>query len=320
MKLIYLLGLLPLVGFGQNLKPDETAAIEFDVMPKQTTYIGKNKIAFKPLGSNDFAYRSTLENNLNQRIYTIVENSEQSDLYFTFHYSTVVTTAQSTTSKTETKTKKDGSTYTVTTFSSTQSNRLTVEVAMYTMEGERIKMESRTQNQNYTGSGNTRNDAINNLNSNKANSEASGLNDMFRGAFSAIEAEYLIDGQTLTPSTFFIKSRKEDYSDMNRAHELLAAWFKAKTYNADDAGYVEAMQLIDKALQEHDPNSKKSRIDNEVAAVCYYYKAYAYFALKQYKEANEAILKSEELDKRIHYTQERLKDMMNLMKERKMFA
>lgn len=134
-----------------------------------------------------------------------------------------------------------------------------------------------------------------------------------------MEAEYLIDGKSLTPYTFFIKSRKENYDDLNRVNELMSVWFNAKTYNPEDPGYLEAMQLINAALQEHDPNNKKARIDNEVAAVCYYYKAYAYFVMKQFHEAEEAILKSEELDKRIHFSQEQLKDMIALMKERKMF-
>ena len=38
-----------------------------------------------------------------------------------------------------------------------------------------------------------------------------------------------------------------------------------------------------------------------------------------YKKAQELILKSEELDRRIHFTQEGLKDALKLMQERKMF-
>lgn len=253
-------------------------------------------------------------------MYTIVENFEQSDIYFTYHYSTVTKIPQETTSKTETRTKKDGSTYNVTTYTTTQTNHIIVEVGFYTPDGTRIKLERREQDQKYDGTGNSKSDAVNAMATNRQNNESKAINDMFKSGYLTIQAEYLIAGEKLMPFTFFIKSRKEDYSDLNRAHELLAVWFKAKVYNTDDAGYVEAMQIIEQALQQHDPNSKKARIDNEVAAVCYYYKAYSLFAQKMYKESYDAIMKSEELDKRIHYTQERLKDMITLMKDRKMFS
>lgn len=320
MKTAYLLAFLPIVSFGQNLKPDETAIVEFDVMPKQSTYIGKTKVAFKPQSGNDFSYRSVLEGGLNTRVYTIVENFEQSDIYFTYHYTAVTKIPQETTSKTETRTKKDGSTYNVTTYTTTQTNHLVAEVGFYTPDGTRIKLERREQDQKYEGTGNSKSDAVNAMATNRQNNESRSINDMFKSEYSVIQAEYLIANEKLMPFTFFIKSRKENYSDMNRVHELMAVWFKAKVYNADDAGFVEAMQIIDQVLQEHDPYSKKARIDNEVASVCHYYIAYAYFVRKMYKEAYDTIMKSEELDKRIHFSQERLKDMMNLMKDRKMFA
>lgn len=110
-------------------------------MPKQSTYIGKTKVAFKTQSGNDFSYRSVLEGGLNTRVYTIVENFEQSEIYFTNHYSVVNKLPQETTSKTETKTKKDGTTYNVTTYTTSQTNHIVVEVGFYTPDGTRIKLE-----------------------------------------------------------------------------------------------------------------------------------------------------------------------------------
>ena len=71
-------------------------------------------------------------------------------------------------------------------------------------------------------------------------------------------------------------------------------------------------------LLEYEPTNK-ARVDNEIAAVVYYEKACMEFLVKNYRKAEELILKSEELDKRIHYSQEAMKNTLALMKERKVF-
>ncbi len=319
MKLIKVLAFLPLAAFGQNLQYDQTANIEFDVMPKQNTYIGLTKVCLKPVSGNDYMYKSNMESFVNRRVYTIVENPDQADFYFTYHVTSVTTNPQRTSSKSETKTRKDGSTYTETTYTTELNERVTVDVIMYTKEGTQVQSGRNTKDLAHSASSSSRDNSITEMNNKRNNTQQTEVGGLLNTTFSAIEAEYMIDGRTIMPFSIGVKSRKMDYSDVNKVAELLSTWMKTKTYDANDAGIQEAMKLIDQALTEHEPENKKARIDNEVAAVLYYDKAFIFFALKQYKEANEMIVKSESLDKRTHYTQETLKDLLVTMKERKMY-
>lgn len=319
MKILQLLAFLPIFTFGQNLQSDGTEPIEFDIMPKQNTYIGLTRVCMKPISSGDFVFKKSMETLLNSRVYTVVESPEQADFYFTFHVVNVVTAQPTTTSTTETRTRKDGSKYTETTYKTEMLERITVDVMMYSRDGIQILASQQSKEVKYSGSSTSSDRALREMNSDRTTKMKTETDALLDRSFSTIEAEYLIDGRTFRPSAISIKSRKMDYSDINRIAELLGAWMTARIYDVNDPGIQEALKKIEEALMEHEPDNKKARIDNEVAAVLYYDKACIFFALKQYKEAYEMIMKSEELDKRIHITQEYLKDYLTTMKERRMF-
>lgn len=319
MKITSILASLPFVGFGQNLQFDTTTALEFDVMPVEATYVGLTKVCMKPFSGNDFTYKSTAENFINRRVYTIVEDPAQSDFYFTFHVTMTTTNPQRTTSQSQTKTRKDGSTYTETTYTTEFNEKITTDVNMYTKEGVQVRTSRKMSDYAYSGTGNTREASVNDMINKKSKAQMGSVNGLLESSFNVLESQYMIEDKTLMPMSISVKSRKMDYSDINRVAELVKTWMQAKTYDPNDSGIVEALKLIELAINEHEPENKKARIDNEVAAVCFYYKAYIFFAMKRFTEANEMILKSESLDKRIHFSQEELKKTLATMKERNMY-
>lgn len=157
MKYLYLLlGLIPVFSWAQNLNPKATTAIDIDIMPKQSTYIGSTKVAFKPVGSADYIFASTFDNELNKRVYTVVENPTQSDLYFTYYHIVTVTQALNTTSKTTERTNKDGSKTNVTTYTSDMTVEILVEVNMFTQDGIKVKSEKEQKRVVYQASSSSR--------------------------------------------------------------------------------------------------------------------------------------------------------------------
>lgn len=317
--LFYLLSLLSVETFAQNLQPTATAAYSYDLNPIDMTYVNLKKIFLKPISEKDFVYRSVLESKLNTTYYSIVEDQAQSELHISFKTVEVVTSPINTTSKSETKTKKDGSTYVVTTFSSEMKVKYFAEISLYLGDGTKLMTKTSEYPTSYVGSSSTRQSAIDECNNNRSKGQASSTNTVIDGALSPIQNQFLIQRKSVTPYVFNIKSRKQDYTDFNDAATSLKTWFDAGSYDVASADYTKAMTVIEEGLKEHNPEDRKARVDNEIAAVCLYYQAYAAFVTKDYKKAQELILKSEELDRRIHFTQEGLKDALKLMQERKMF-
>jgi hypothetical protein len=317
--LFYLLSLLSVETFAQNLQPTATAAYSYDLNPIDMTYVNLKKLFLKPISERDFVYRSVLESKLNTTYYSIVEDQAQSELHISFKTVEVVTSPINTTSKSETKTKKDGSTYVVTTYNSEIKLKFFAEISLYLGDGTKLITKTAEYPQSYVGSSSTKQGAIDECNNNRSKSQSTSVNYVIESALSPIQNQFLIQRKSVTPYVFNIKSRKQDYTDFNDAATSLKTWFDAGSYDVTSADYTKAMTVIEEGLKEHNPEDRKARVDNEIAAVCLYYQAYAAFVTKDYKKAQELILKSEELDRRIHFTQEGLKDALKLMQERKMF-
>lgn len=312
---------LSLISFGtfaQNLQPDATTAFSYDLNPTDLTYINLKKIFLKPISEKDFVYRSALESKLNTTYYSIVEDQAQSELHISYKTVQVVTSPMKNTVSSETKTKKDGSTYVVTTYKSEMTEKYFAEISLYLGDGTKLMTKTAEKLQTYNGAGSTRDAGINECNNARNNAQTNNMNSTISEALLVIQNQFLVQKRTVTPYVFNIKSRKQDYTDFNEAATSFKTWFNSGSFDVTSADYTKAMTTIDEGLKEHNPEDRKARVDNEIAAVCYYYKAYAAFVTKDYKKAQEYILKSEELDRRIHFTQEGLKDALKLMQDRKM--
>lgn len=83
------------------------------------------------------------------------------------------------------------------------------------------------------------------------------VNGLLESSFNVLESQYMIEDKTLMPMSISVKSRKMDYSDINRVAELVKTWMQAKTYDPNDSGIVEALKLIELAINEHEPENKK---------------------------------------------------------------
>lgn len=312
------LSLISLGTFAQNLQPSAAATFSYDLNPTDMTYVNLKKIFLKPISEKDFVYRSALESKLNTSYYSIVEDQAQSELHISFKTVQVVTSAMKNTVSSETKTKKDGSTYVVTTYKSEMTERYFAEISLYLGDGTKLMTKTAEKLQTYSGAGSTRDAGINECNNARNNGQTNNMNTTISEALFVIQNQFLVQRRTVTPYVFNIKSRKQDYTDFNDAATSLKTWFDGGSFDLSSADYTKAMTVIEEGLKEHNPEDRKARVDNEIAAVCYYYKAYAAFVTKDYKKAQEFILKSEELDRRIHFTQEGLKDALKLMQDRKM--
>ncbi len=307
------------LSFGQNLKPDASEKFYFNVWPTDMRYFELKNIFVKPLSNTDFVYKSNLEGSLNNNYYTLVDAQEKSDIYLAFKTVTYVATPLRTTSKTEQRTQKDGTKYNVTTYTSDMTYKYWIEISMYLVSGEKITSSVKENSTTYSESSENRDASINAVNKLASNGNTAEIKSLIYNTSLAIQDQYLVANKSVVPFSFGIKSKKEDYTDFNEASEMFNKWFKSKNYDPNSEDLKNAMTIIDNALTELDTENKKARIDSEVGALCYYYKAYVAFLQGNLALANENIMKSEELDKKLHYTQQDLVNNLTKMQTRGMF-
>ncbi|MBI1836789.1 MAG: hypothetical protein HYR91_05935 [Flavobacteriia bacterium] len=322
-KLVYGLTLLTSLNLSaQNLDNTKLTQTEYHKPPMQNVLNDVKTIFVEGNGYNVNEAKNAIESDINKNIYTIVGDRESADLIISVNLNKGIISPMRTTSNTETKTDKNGKSYTVTTYYATGSQKYNISVKFIKKTGEVVNTENMENTLNITNDKTASSDKPS-AETKYYNAISTGENEVIysisRQTFYKLESNYLIGLETLLHVPLKIKSRKFDYTDINEAADLLLKWIEAKTFDANDTDIIKALGIYEEALKELNEEEKKVRVNSEVGALCYYELAYYYFATKNYSKANEYIIKSESLDKRINYTQEQLKDVCADLQKRKAF-
>lgn len=304
----------------QNLKPEKAVSLQIDIPPVNLDYIGNTRIYVNPISNDSYNIRGTFIQKFNNRVYTFENSIEASDLYVTFSMNRINKKNAAPSTSSSTNTDKKGNKTTTTTYRYDGEEQIDLVFTLNLANGVTVKTYSESGYSQYSGTS-TKNyeSAKTEYNNNKSKKVAATIEDLVGRAYNKMSADYLIGNRNIDLYTIGAKSKKQDYSDLNNAGDLLIKWFATNPTDALAPDVVRALQLYDEALLEYEPGSKKNRVNNEIAAVCYYQKACVEFYLKNYRKAEELILKSESLDKRIHFSQENMKDLLKLLRDRKVF-
>ncbi len=304
----------------QNLKPERAVSLKIDIPPVNLDYIGNTRIYVDPMSNDVYNIRGMFIQKFNNRVYTFENSIEASDMYVTFSMNRITKKNAVASTSSSTSTDKAGNKTTTITYRYDGEEQINMVFSLNLANGVTIKNYSESGYSQYSGTS-TKNyeSAKTEYNNNKSKKIASTIEDLVGRVYNKMCADYLIGNRNIDLYAIGAKSKKQDYSDINNAGDLLIKWFATNPTDALDPDVIKALLIYDEALLEHEPKDKKARVDNEIAAVCYYQKASVEFYLKNYRKAEELILKSESLDKRIHFSQENMKDLLKLLRDRKVF-
>lgn len=309
---------LSFVGFSQNLDPTKNFEIEFTVPPKVKDYVDAKTIYIECYNAEDLSSKAYVEGYINREKYSLVAEPSLSDLYLKIsNRSKILTPKQYSTSQ-ESK-NVNGKTVSYTKYHYSSTHQFTVSIEIYNKSGILIKSETYPLNFNVKASNDTRESADGNYSQTYQNEYRNAVKNATALAFMRIESEYLFGISKALLNPIRVKSRKFDYTDLNEASDLVTKWLEAKNYTLEDEGIKKAIGIYEVALTELNAEEKKVRVNAEIGGVCNYMLSCINFAVRNYSKANELILISEGLDKRIHYTQEQLKDALKNLKDRQAF-
>ena len=304
----------------QNLKPDFVSSVNVNIPPTNTDYIGLTKIYIQPNYNEDQRYRSTLAGKINTNVYTIEGTMEASELYFTYDVQRYWKKNTVASSSNSTSTNKSGQQVTTTTYRYDGTEEIRLILRLYQANGVMLSEASDRNQINHSGtSTGSYQAALNVYNQNRDKNNIQAIENLIGTQFDKIANQFLFTSRTVSFYSIGVKSHKQDYSDMNMAAEYMTKWLASNPTDMSSPDVIEANKIYDMALLEYEPDTKKARVDNEIAATIYYEKACMEFILQHYRKAEELILKSEELDGKIHHSQEAMKDVLALMKQRKVF-
>ena len=304
----------------QNLKPEKAVSLSIDIPPVNLDYIGNTRIYVDPISNDSYNIRGTFIRKFNSRVYTFETSVEASDMYVTFSMNRINKKNAAPSTSSSTSTDKKGNKTTTTTYRYDGEEQIDLIFTLNLANGVTVKTYSESGYSQYSGTS-TKNyeSAKTEYNNNKSKKVAATIEDLVGRVYTKMCADYLIGNRNIDLYAIGAKSKKQDYSDLNKAGELFTQWVNTNPTNQTAPEIIEALKLYDEALLEYEPGSKKNRVNNEIAAVCYYQKACVEFYLKNYRMAEEFVLKSESLDKRIHFSQENMKDLLKLLRDRKVF-
>ncbi|MDF3027107.1 MAG: hypothetical protein K0S23_1414 [Fluviicola sp.] len=304
----------------QNLKPEKAVSLSIDVPPVNLDYIGNTRIFVDPVPNDSYNIRGMFIKKFNDRIYSFVTSIEASDMYVTFSMNRITKKNAAPSTSSSTNTDKKGNKTTTTTYRYDGEEQIDLVFNLILANGLTVKSYRESGYSQFSGtSAKNYESAKIEYNNNKSKKIAGTVEDLVGKIYAKMCADYFIGNRNIDLYAIGAKSKKQDYSDLNEAGNLLTKWFTTNPTDKSAPEVMRALQLYDEALLEYEPGSKKNRVDNEIAAVCYYQKACVEFYLKDYRKAEELILKSESLDKRIHFSQENMKDLLKLLRDRKVF-
>lgn len=310
---------LSFVGYSQNLDPTKLFTVDYSVPPRVKDYVEAKTFCVELQNSQNLNVKTIIESELNPNYYSIVAERAISDIYIKVSSSTRAISDKKYSSTSTTKTDSKGRSYVETTHTFTGTHKFSVMIEMFNKAGSLIKSRSATKDFTVTSSSTDKNSSDNKYNTDYNSLEGGAVKNGTLEAFWGLESEYFYALETTTVTPIKVKSRKFDYTDMNEAADLVTTWLTNKNFTLDDEGIKKAIGIYEAALTELNAEEKKVRVNSEIGAVCNYMLASINFHAKNYTKAHEQIQISEGLDKRIHFTQEMLKDTCQKLKDKGAF-
>jgi hypothetical protein len=321
MRYFYLLPALMLCfnALSQNLKPRNERAFSVTIPPRNQVFMENRRVFIAAHDGYSSQYTAKIFDMINRDHYTIVYSEQEADWKMELDVSSYENSALRQTNETKTSTVK-GKPMTTTTWTATAGEKHHVSLKLYQRTGELIQDYRESSKDTYTGTSTTSQQAAYDEYLAQVNRrKPKDIEKVVAESFGKAEADYLVAKRYVYLYAIEIKSKKFDYSDLNEAARLYTEWQSEDHADLSDQRIVRAMQIYTEALTEYVPEQKKMRVNDEIAAVCHYALAAISFSVKDYPKAYSEIITSESIDKNIHFSQEALKQICALLRERRVF-
>lgn len=132
---------------------------------------------------------------------------------------------------------------------------------------------------------------------NKFNLEKGSVENSFKDINDFINSEHAYKPIELTTEVGYVKNKKGEYDDLEKAKDLALSAYAASKDNPEVAAkeLSEAVKIWNAALSESDIDDKKARIDNKVTPMLYFNLIVANMYLNNYDECKSNIDKLENL-------------------------
>ena len=321
MKHALLIGLyaVSFLGFAQNIDPTKYFLIDYNVPPRTQTFASARNFYIEASNTTPFEVKKAIEKEINPNYYLIVADGSLADIRLQINSSSAVVSPKKYTATSEQRTDSKGGKYTVTTYKYEGSYKYSAMIEMYNSKGEIVRSVIENHTSRVEHGETERQHAENKFEEKRMKDESTWLNSLVLKCYKTLEDEYFyaLESANLTP--LVIKSKKFDYTDINQASNDILAWLESKNYALDNEAVQKAIVVFQESLLDLNTEERKVRVNSEVGALCDYMLALIYFCSKDYSKASEFILASEGLDKRLHFTQEILKDSCQKLKDKKAF-
>ncbi|MGV3632043.1 MAG: hypothetical protein ACO1O6_12610 [Bacteroidota bacterium] len=310
---------LSLWSFGQNIDPTKYFQIEYNVPPRTQDFGNVRNFFIESSNSTPFEIKKAVEREINPNYYLVVADGSLADVRLQINTSSSNASPKKYSSTTEDRTDSKGNKYKVTNHKYEASYKYSAMIEMYNAQGQIVRsvIETHSSTLDHTDTDMTRADQK--FEEKRTKEENTWLNSLVLKCYQSLENDYFyaLEAANLTP--LVIKSRKFDYTDINEASNTVLAWLESKNYSLENEALKKAMAVFQESLTDLNTGERKVRVNSEVGALCDYMLALIYFCSKDYAKANELILASEDLDKRLHFSQEALKDSCRKLKDKKAF-
>lgn len=321
MKKLFFTGfsLLSFWSFAQDVDPTKFFQIDYNVPPRTQDFVGARNFFIESSNSTPFEIKKAIEREINPNYYLIVADGSLADVRLQINTSSMNDSPKKYSSTTEERTDSKGNKYKVTNYKYEASYKYSAMIEMYNSRGEIVRSVIETQSSRieHTESDMTRADQK--FEEKRTKEENTALNSLALKCYMSLENDYFYALETANLTPLIVKSRKFDYTDINEASNMVLAWMESKNYSLENEAVQKAMTIFQESLADLNTQERKVRVNSEVGALCDYMMALVYFCSKDYAKANELILASEELDKRLHFSQEALKDSCQKLKNKKAF-
>ncbi|MCE3295544.1 MAG: hypothetical protein K0R65_1258 [Crocinitomicaceae bacterium] len=321
MKKHLLAGFLALsfVSGAQDVDPMKYFMIEYNVPPRTQDFSSARNFFIEASNSTPFEIKKAVENEINPNYYLIVADPSLADVRLQINTSSSNASPKKYSATTEEKTDSKGKKYTVTNHKYQASYKYSAMIEMYNAQGQIVRsvIENGNSTLEYTDTDMTRADQK--FEDKRTKDESSWLNSLIMKCYMALENDYFYALETARLAPLELKSRKYDYTDLNEASTTVLLWMEGKNYSLENEPLKKAMVIFQETAGDVNKEERKARVNSEVGALCDYMLALVYFCSKDYAKANELILASESLDKRLHSSQEAIKDSCKKLKDKNAF-
>ena len=312
--------LLSLWSSAQNIDPTKYFLIDYNVPPKTQDFGSARNFFIESSQQTPFEVKKTVEKEINPNYYLVVADPALADVRLQINTTSLNATPKKYSTTTEERTDSKGNKYKVTNYKYQASYKYSAMIEMYNAQGQIVRsvIESQTNTIEHTDTDMTRADQK--FEEKRTKDESTWLNSLALKCYMSLESDFFYALETANLTPLVIKSRKFDYTDVNEASTTVLLWLESKNYSLENNEPLKkAMTIFQETLADLNTEERKVRVNSEVGALCDYMLALVYFCSKDYAKAHELITASESLDKRLHFSQENLKDSCQKLKDKKAF-